>query len=66
MLLYSSTILNLLIFNNICETKAKTGNSIKGPMTNAKAMSGSFGNAVTAIANDIGEFLANIVKFQTG
>lgn len=33
-------------------------------MTNANAINGSFGKAVMAIASEIGEFLANVVKFK--
>lgn len=43
---------------------ASTGNSIKGPITKASAISGWSGNAVTAIAKATGEFRAIIVIFK--
>lgn len=42
----------------------RTGNSIKGPITRANAISGLCGKDDTAIVKAIGEFLANVVRFN--
>ncbi|WP_315166344.1 hypothetical protein [Metaclostridioides mangenotii] len=40
----------------------KIGNSINGPITNAKDITGRSGKVTVAIARDIGEFLAEVVN----
>jgi len=40
------------------------GNSNKGPITSARAINGSLGNAVKAMASAIGEFRARVVKLR--
>ncbi|BDH61672.1 hypothetical protein MTP04_18020 [Lysinibacillus sp. PLM2] len=52
-------IFDFLIASKICEIIVSTGNSIKGPIINAKAINGCSGRAVTTIANAIGEFLCD-------
>ena len=52
----------LFVLNNTCEVKTKIGNSINGPITNDNAINGSDEKADTAIANEIGEFLAIVVN----
>ena len=44
------------------DSNARTGNSISGPITNTREIRGWRGNVITAIANEIGEFLADVVK----
>ena len=52
------------VFKSICDVKTKIGNSINGPITKAKAIIGSAENAETAMANEIGEFLAIVVNVK--
>src|SRR5699024_12478360 len=52
------------INNKIWLIIAKIGNSSNGPTTNVRAINGSSGKAVIAIANAIGEFLAKVVKLK--
>src|SRR5699024_10416122 len=65
-LLLSFTVYSILepwffINNKIWLIIAKIGNSSNGPTTNVRAINGSSGKAVIAIANAIGEFLAKVV-----
>ena len=50
------------IFLNRTEFIASIGNSINGPITNTKAITGCKGNVIVAIANEIGEFRADVVN----
>jgi len=52
------------IINNMCDINANAGNSIRGPIIRAKAMIGSSGKKATAIAREIGEFLAKVVRLR--
>ncbi|MDR0557192.1 MAG: hypothetical protein LBG43_04910 [Treponema sp.] len=50
------------ILFNITEFIASIGNSINGPITNTKDMTGRKGNVITAIARETGEFRADVVN----
>ena len=51
-------------FRSAADISDSTGSSIRGPITNARDISGLSGNVATAIANASGEFLAKVVRFN--
>jgi hypothetical protein len=51
-------------FDKITASIARTGNSIKGPITKIKEITGLDGKAIIAIAKATGEFLAEVVKIK--
>lgn len=51
-------------FFSIIECIASIGNSINGPITNTNEIIGCEGNVIVAIASEIGEFRADVVKMS--
>jgi hypothetical protein len=52
------------ILFNITEFIASTGSSINGPITNTNDITGCEGNVIVAIANETGEFRADVVNIN--
>jgi hypothetical protein len=52
------------MYFNSTEFIASMGNSINGPITNTNDITGCKGNVIVAIANEIGEFRADVVNIN--
>lgn len=63
-MLYSFYLYSFFIFSNIFDTMYSTGNSIRGPITSAIAISSLCGNELIAIARASGELRASVVNVR--